>query len=284
MDAAKGIAFMALNEGSIVDYMEGKPGGDVLPIMLIPTTAGTGSEANNNMVLTNPVTTVKRSFKTSKTYAKISIVDPELTVTVPKRITAYTGIDVFFHAMEAFVGKRNQPISDVLALEAIRLVFQNLLGAYEDGQDLKYREPMAWASTLAGMAINHAGTCGIHGMGHSLSGVFNIAHGESLSAVCLAFMRYNIPAAPDRFAKVAEAMDMDITGLSVNKAAEKALEGLEQLLDKLHLPKSISELGIDRKHAGMLAEHAFKSSARSFKASPREYDLDDVKRLFRESF
>lgn len=283
MDTAKGIAFMALNEGHVADYIAGKQGGDVLPIVLITTTAGTGSEANNYAVFTNPETKVKKSLKSPKTYARVSIIDPELMLTVPKKVTASTGIDVFFHAMEAYVGRRSQPFTDALALEAIRLVAESLKGAYEHGEDIQYRERMAWANTLAGVAINLSGTCGIHGMGHPLSGIYDVPHGESLAAVSLAFMRFNIFEAPGKFAKVAEALGVDVRGLTLSEAAEKSIEALRDLMDRVGLPKKISAFGITEKDIDTLAEHAYTKMTHNLEASPRVPTLDDVKRMYMES-
>lgn len=283
MDTAKGIAFAALNEGPVADYIAGKPGKDVLPIVLITTTAGTGSEANNYAVFTNPETKVKKSLKSPKTYARVSIIDPELMLTVPKKVTASTGIDVFFHAMEAYVGRRSQPFTDALALEAIRLVAENLKGAYEHGEDIQYRERMAWANTLAGVAINLSGTCGIHGMGHPLSGIYDVPHGESLAAISLAFMRFNIFEAPGKFAKVAEALGVDVRGLTLSEAAEKSIEALRDLMDRVGLPKKISAFGITEKDIDTLAEHAYTRMTHNLEASPRVPTLDDVKRMYMES-
>jgi alcohol dehydrogenase len=283
MDTAKGIAFAALNEGSVNDYIAGKPGKDALPIVLITTTAGTGSEANNYAVFTNPNTKVKKSLKSPKIYARFSIIDPELMLSVPRNVTASTGIDVFFHAMEAYIGRRSQPFTDALALEAIRLVAENLKGACEHGEDIRYRERMAWANTLAGVAINLSGTCGIHGLGHTLSGFYNVAHGESLSAVSIAFMRFCIPEAPGKFAKVAEALGVDVRGLTLAEAAEKSVEALKDLMDSVKVPESISAFGITEKDIDMLAEHAFTWLTHNLEASPKIPTLEDVKKIYRES-
>ncbi|HHW01746.1 MAG TPA: iron-containing alcohol dehydrogenase [Thermoanaerobacterales bacterium] len=283
MDTAKGIAFATLNEGPLADYIAGKRGGDALPIVLITTTAGTGSEANNYAVFTNPETKVKKSLKSPGTYARFSIIDPELMLTVPKKVTASTGIDVFFHAMEAYVGKRSQPFTDALALEAIRLVAENLKGACEHGDDIQYRERMAWANTLAGVAINLSGTCGIHGMGHPLSGIYDVPHGESLSAVSLAFMRFNIPEAPGKFAKVAEALGVDVRGLTLLEAAEKSVQALKDLMDSIEVPQKISAFGITEKDIDALAEHTCKWMTHNLEASPRVPAIDDVKKMYRES-
>lgn len=283
MDAAKGIAFGAKNPGSIADYMEGKEGVKALPIVLITTTAGTGSEANSTAVLTNPDTKIKKSFKTPNIFPTYSIVDPKLMTTLPKDITSSTGIDVFFHAFEAYIGKNSQPITDILALEAIKLVISNLPKAYEDGKNLKYREKMAWANTLAGMAINLSGTCGIHGLGQTIGGLYDIAHGKSLSAVSLAFMEFAAPEVPDKFSEVASLFKVDIKGLASSDVAREFINVFENFLDSLNLPKNLSVFGIKKEDVDMLAEITIKTRKSSLMSSPKTPTFKQVREMFLNS-
>lgn len=283
MDSAKAIAFGAKNEGPIANYIGTDTQGKALPIVLITTTAGTGSEANNYAVMTNTETKVKRSISSPYTYAAISIVDPELMLTVPQKVTAYTGIDVFFHAMEAYLSKRCQPITEIFSLKAMALVVENLKGAYDHGGELKYREPMAWANTLAGIAINLSGTCGIHGMGHPISGIYDVPHGETLAAVSLPFMCFNIPAAPKKFAKIAGVLGVDTKNLTIMESAIKSVNALNELMDSVNLPTKLSEFGIKEENLEELAQNTFTHMSSNLEASPREISLDDVRRLFKES-
>ncbi|WP_213975359.1 iron-containing alcohol dehydrogenase [Tepidanaerobacter acetatoxydans] len=283
MDSAKCIAFGVKKEDSIANYFGAQPAGEVLPIVLITTTAGTGSEANNYAVMTNPETHVKKSLSSPDTFAKISIIDPELMLTVPKKVTASTGIDVFFHSMESYLSKRCQPISMPLSLEAMRLVVENLKGAYEHGDNIEYRERMAWANTIAGIAINLAGNCGIHGLGHPLSAYYDIAHGETLAAVSLAFLRFSIPEASDKLATIAEIFGVETKGLSKDEAAEKAIRALEVFMESLNLPTKISVFGVKEEDIDKLAQNAYENSIGNFKASPREITLDDARKIYRDS-
>ena len=283
MDSAKAIAFGAKNEGSIAKYMGVNTQGEALPIVLITTTAGTGSEANNYAVVTDPETKIKKSISSPHTYAKVSIVDPELMLTVPKKVTAYTGIDVFFHAMESYISKRCQPITEVFALKAMSLVVENLKNVYEHGNELKYREPMAWANTLAGIAINLSGTCGIHGMGHPISAIYDIPHGETLAAVSKAFIKFNIPAAPKKFIKVAEILGAPSKDLSKMEIALKSVEALENLMSSVNLPTNLAAFGIKEGDLEELAKSTYTHMRSNLEASPRQMTLDDVRRLFKES-
>lgn len=283
MDSAKCIAFGVNKEDSIANYFGAQPAGEVLPIVLITTTAGTGSEANNYAVMTNPETHVKRALSSPNTYARISIIDPELMLTVPKKVTASTGIDVFFHSFESYFSKRCQPLSKPLSLEGMRLVVENLKGAYEDGNNIEYRERMAWANTIAGIAINLAGNCGIHALGHPLSAYYDLPHGETLASVSLAFMRFSIPEAADKLAEVARILGVNTEGLSARQAAEKGIEAFEAFLKSVNLPTKISDLGITEDSIEKLAQNAYENSYHNFKSSPREMTLEDAINIYKES-
>jgi len=283
MDSAKCIAFGVNKEDSISNYIGAQPAGEVLPIVLITTTAGTGSEANNFAVMTNPKTHVKRALSSPNTYARISIIDPELMLTVPKKVTASTGIDVFFHSLESYISKKSHPLSRPLSLEGMRLVVENLKGAYEDGSNIEYRERMAWANTIAGIAINLVGNCGIHGLGHPLSAYYDLPHGETLASVSLAFMRFSISEAADKLAEVAKILGVKTEGLSAAEAAEKGIEAFKAFLESLDLPTKISDLGITEESIEMLAHNAYTNSRHNFLASPRELTLEDAINIYKES-
>ncbi len=283
MDSAKCIAFGVKRKDSIANYFGANPVGETLPIVLITTTAGTGSEANNYAVMTNPKTHVKKALSSPNTFADISIIDPELMLTVPKKVTASTGIDVFFHSMESYISKRSHPLSQPLSLEGMRLTAENLKGAYDSGDDIKYRERMAWANTIAGIAINLAGNCGIHALGHPLSAYYNIAHGETLAAVSLAFMKFSIPKAQDKLANIAGILGVNINGLSNEEAAGKSVGALKTFMESIDLPTTISALGIKEKDIGKLAQNAYEYSKHNFEASPRVMTLDDAKRIYKAS-
>ena len=283
MDSAKCIAFGVNKEDSIANYFGAQPAGEVLPIALITTTAGTGSEANNFAVMTNPETNVKKALSSPNTYASISIIDPELMLTVPKKVTASTGIDVFFHSMESYLTKKSHPLSRPLSLEGMRLVAENLKGAYDDGNNIEYRERMAWANTIAGIAINLAGNCGIHALGHPLSAYYDLPHGETLAAVSLAFMKFSINEAAEKLAEIAKILGVKTEGLSVVEAAEKGIEAFEVFLKSVDLPTKISDLGITEDSIEKLALNAYEYSSHNFVASPREMTLEDAINLYRES-
>ncbi|ADL07002.1 iron-containing alcohol dehydrogenase [Thermosediminibacter oceani DSM 16646] len=283
MDTAKGIAFAAANDGPIVDYMEGRTGEKALPLILIPTTSGTGSEANNIAVMTNPVTMVKKGFRNPSIFAVVSIVDPDLTATMPRKVTASTGIDAFFHAVESILSLRCQPFTEILSLKAIELIYNNIMKACADGKDSDSREAMALASTMAGMALGQSGVCLLHGMEHPLSSYYGASHGEGLAPLAGAFLRFVKPFASERLAKVAKAMGLDVEGLSADEAAQKAVEAVEQMLKELGLPDSISQFGVKEEDIEKLAQHVYKYMGHNLETTPGSPGYEDIKRMYLES-
>ena len=191
MDSAKAVAFLAANGDDIRDFLAGgsNPGlagvKDAYPIMCITTTAGTGSETTPWWVITNTARHEKPGTGNDSTMAKIAIVDPELMVSVPPAVTRATGIDVLFHAMEAFLAKTATPFTDTLCREAMGIVVQWLGRAIENGKDIEARSQMAYANTIAGIAIGEgkSSTVAIHSLGHSIGGQTNAAHGLTMAAV-----------------------------------------------------------------------------------------------------
>ncbi|EQK82720.1 iron-containing alcohol dehydrogenase family protein, partial [Clostridioides difficile CD111] len=179
MDAAKSIAFSYKNPGDLNDYIFGiRQGEEALPIILVPTTSGTGSEGNCFAVLTNSETKDKKSIKKNSMYAKASIIDPELMVTMPKHIIASVGFDALAHNMEAYLSNGRNPLADVQAIYGIELISENLIKVYNDVNDLEAWEKITLASTIGGMTIGTAGTALPHGMEHPVSGLRDVMHGK----------------------------------------------------------------------------------------------------------
>ncbi|MFQ6033935.1 MAG: iron-containing alcohol dehydrogenase, partial [Candidatus Bipolaricaulia bacterium] len=228
IDSAKCIAFMAKSQGKYWDYVQSGSGGrkvppEALPIIAIPTTAGTGTEADPFAVITNPETKETTGIGYEITFPKVSLIDPELMLTVPRDQTAYTGMDAFYHALESYLNLNHQPASDLLALEAIRLIAQYLPKAYEDGKDLEARTELAWASTAAGICETLSGCIGNHSLEHPLSGHYpRIPHGAGLAALGPAFFEYIMPHVRERLARVAEAMGEHTGDLTMEEGARAA--------------------------------------------------------------
>jgi len=184
MDCAKAIAFLAVNEGDINDYIFNRKTSDqALALIAIPTTCGTGSEGNGFAVLTNPENGDKKSLRCNAIVPKVSIVDPECMITMPKQVLASVGFDALCHCMEAYTSKIAQPFTDALSLYAISLLAENLVHVYQDSTDKAGWEKITLASTIGGMVINTAGVTLAHGMEHPASGLKDIVHGKGLAAL-----------------------------------------------------------------------------------------------------
>lgn len=276
MDAAKSIAFITLNDGDVSDYIFGKKYSEkALPIVLVPTTCGTGSEGNGFAVLTNPDNNDKKSLRCNAIVAKASIIDPELMTTMPKHILASVGFDALCHNMEAYISKNAQPLTTMMALQGIELIGKNLVKAYNDSNDMEAFEKITWASTLGGMVINTAGVAAPHGMEHPASGLKNIVHGRGLAALTPVIYEESISSAPEKFAVISKLLG----GTDENDC----VQSIRKLLHDLDLETTLGEQGIKEEDIGWMAENCLKVSAVSMKIHPKEFTLDDIKRIYRKA-
>ncbi|KZL89317.1 iron-containing alcohol dehydrogenase [Clostridium magnum] len=280
IDAAKGIAFMAVNDGSVTDYIFGKAQIGALPIIAVTTTAGTGSEGDCMAVLTNPENNDKKSLKSQFIYPKVSIIDSELMTTLPKHIIAPTGIDVMCHAMEAYVAKNSNPLSEIMALKAIELVSKNLVSVYKNPNDLEAWSNMAFANTLGGMVIDASGVALAHGLEHPVSGLLDVTHGEGLAALLITWMEYTYESSLEKFANIAKAIGEDVGGLSIEDSAKKGIEGIKKLLARLDLTKTLSDLGVKEEHIDWLSSNALKTMTYAVNNNPKVPSLEEIKKLY----
>ena len=261
MDTAKGVSLGAKNpqRGIGLDYQTQfeKPG---LPIIAIPTTAGTGSEVNAFGVITDEATHVRFYVGHSSALAKAAILDPELTLGLPPKATAATGMDAMIHAVESYLSIRNNPYSDGIALQTIELVMKNLLTAYKDGSNLEARANMLLASHIVGVGFSHTGLGLVHGIGHSLGGHFNVPHGVALCTVLDQVLRFNLPVRQPRLAKIAQALGVADTAKSEAENADKAIKTLVDLAKAVGLGTRLSDHGITEADLPLLAKTAVEDA------------------------
>lgn len=248
MDAAKGIACVIKNGGIVRDYMTGgkRFNDDITetsPCICVTTTAGTGAEVTYFSVITNPETDEKPGFGWPCMMPCVAIVDPELMLSLPYGVTAQTGIDVFFHAMEAYLSTVATPYTDMVALEAMRLVAENIDTVLTQPQNMTARSNMAWANTLGGIAIVLAATCGLHAMGHSISGVTDIPHGRALSVAAVKFLEYTYDADYARYAQVARILGAS-PDLSDKEAAAQLPSIMKAFLETKKMETCLSAVGV----------------------------------------
>ena len=276
MDAAKGIAFMAVNDGDINDYLYNrKQSDDALPLILIPTTCGTGSEGNGFAVLTNPDTGDKKSLRCPAIVAKASIVDPECMMTMPKKILASVGFDALCHCIEAYTANNAQPFTDALALYAIPLILENLPDLYHGKESMEAWSKMSIASTIGGMVINTAGVTLAHAMEHPVSGLKNVVHGKGLAAITPVAVEATWMGKRYKFGKLARMMG----GYTAEDCADK----IRSFLADINLECGLADLGVEEKDIPWLAKNVFKVSPANIKNTPVKLTEEDIAALYRKA-
>lgn len=276
MDAAKAISFSVINDGDISEYIYGiKEGTKALPLILVPTTCGTGSEGNSFAVLTNPENNDKKSLRTNAIIAKSSIIDPELMVTMPKEVLASVGFDALCHCMEAYVSKKANPLTEMQALKGIELIGKYLVRAYSDYSDKKALENITLASTLGGMVIGISSVTAPHGMEHPASGLRNIVHGRGLAALTPVIVEESIKSAPEKYKNISKLLG----GNDENDCAEM----IYKLLEKISLRTTLSKEGIKEEDIEWMAINCLKVSAGSMQNHPKQFDLEEIKKLYKKA-
>lgn len=284
MDAAKGIAFMARNTGKILDYLaqaevQGEAG---LPLLLLTTTAGTGSEGNCVAVFTNPDTRDKPAFFSPALFARTAIVDPTLMVTQSPAMVAATGFDALSHNIEARVGKFCNPMTEIMTERAIGLLAAALPRVYRDAADLDAWDQVCWANTLGGMAIGMS-ACGLpHAMEHPLSGLYGITHGEGLAALYPELMRFSLSGNVPGFAAVARAIDSEVSGLDEGRQADSAVERVQRLLREIGLVFTLRDLGVKEQDVPWLTDNCVQTMGVSLAQNPRPAARGDIEALYRD--
>ena len=281
IDTAKAVAVLATNGGDISDYRNNykiaihKPTAHIA----IPTTAGTGSEATDVTVITNVVNKEKMMIKQLGFLPNVAIVDPLLTLSAPNKVTAATGIDALSHAIEAYISKLAHPMTDMLALSAIKRIANNLLTVYEHGNHIKAREQLSLGSLQAGMAFGNASVCLVHGLSRPIGALFDVPHGFSNAMLLPAVLEFSKDACIERLADVGRIFTNKT--LSDEEAADFAVSSIKQLCAKLHIP-NLKEWGIDEetfeRNVPKMAEDALRSGSPA--NNPRVPTIDEIKELY----
>jgi choline dehydrogenase len=284
MDTAKSVGVEVVHGGSIVEY---EYGGTPIttripPLVAVPTTAGTGSEATLWAVITDPERKVKFNVGgTPLIGAHVALIDPELTLGLPPAITAATGMDALSHAIECYTCDYHQPFNDAVALLAIELVGRWLRPAYEEGGNLEARTGMAHAATLGGLAYGTESAGAAHAMSQSAGGVHECPHGALTARVLGPVCEYNAPAAPDRYARIAQGLGVDVHGLPPLDAALLGVEEVYRLTDDVGIP-TLEELGFSEEEIPMLARIAYEDPQTI--GNPREVDVAGYEGIYRNAF
>ena len=289
MDCAKGIAFMAVNDGDINDYIFNRKTSDnALPLIVIPTTCGTGSEGNGFGVLTNPETGDKKSLRCNAIVPKVSIVDPAVMGTMPPHVLASVGFDALCHNIEAYTSKTAQPFTDALAHYAVTLLAQYLVPLYKhvkaiaNGQEAvlnKKQLTKAWesvtlASTIGGMVINTAGVTLGHGMEHPASGLKDITHGVGLAVIEPVVVEYTWSANSEKFNSLARIFN--------HGDGSELGEALRLIVHDLDLTTNLTELGFTKKDIPWLVDNVYVVATGNIANTVAEVSRNDIEVLYKK--
>jgi Iron-containing alcohol dehydrogenase. len=292
IDSSKAIAIMARNPGDYWDYVSDGTGKGMeiknrpLPIVAIPTTAGTGTESDPWAVITNTETNEKIGFGYRYTFPTLSIVDPELMLSIPPEFTAYQGMDAFFHAVEGYIAEVNQPASDVHALQSVSLITEYLPKAVADGNNIEARTAMAWASTSAGIVESLSSCVSHHSMEHAVSAYHpDIPHGAGLIMLSVSYFSFMASKAPDRFIDLARAMGEDIIGNTKEEQAQCFITALKKLIKNIGMEDlKLSNFNVKEDEIEKLSKNAMEAMSSLFKVDPYKLSLEEVKSIYRACF
>jgi len=280
IDIAKVAAILVTNEGPIGTFfgidLVPHPG---LPLIVIPTTAGTGSEVTPIAILSDEKEKLKKGIVSPYLFPTVALLDPELTVGLPPGVTAATGMDALIHAMEAYTSKNADPLTDLLACQAMKLLYGSIRTAYNNGADIKARSNMLEGSMLAGMAFANAGVTAVHAFAYPIGAEFHIPHGIANSMMLIPVMEFNRVACPERFAAIAAIFGQDVAGCTPEEGAALAIKAIRDLSVDLAIPKSLSEYGVKKEDIDGLAAGVMKVT-RLLANNPRELMVSDARNIY----
>ena len=281
LDAAKLFAVRLTNDQPLREWLGidliRNPG---VPMILVPTTAGTGSEVTPNAIVTLPDEELKVGIVSRHLLPQIVILDASLTLGLPKAITAATGMDAFVHSLESYISTKANPISDMFAMESMRLIGANIVEAYEHGDSIKAREAMMLGSMYGGLALTAAGTAAVHALAYPLGGMFNITHGVANAMLLPHVMAFNLDAIVERLATVARALDLSGPADSADTAAQKLIDQIVAWTAAVEIPQDLRVFGVSEEHLDALAVAASKVK-RLLANNPKALSLDDMKAIYR---
>lgn len=286
IDCGKGIAMKLTNSGDFADYMGmdkiPNPGA---PLIAIPTTGGTGSEVSKVTVITDTERNVKMMLSSPFLLARVAIVDALLSLTTPPHLTAAVGVDALTHAIEAYISKRAQPITDALSLKAVSMISGSLRQAWADGSNVPARTDMMLGASIAGMAFSNASVALVHGMSRPLGAYFHIHHGLSNAVLLLDVMEFSVVGAPARFADIARAMGEPVDGLSPMQQADAAISAVERLVTDIQMPR-LGDIGIPKDKFDAVVEQMAQDALASGSPAnnPRQATAEEIVALYQQCY
>lgn len=282
IDIAKVAAILVENTGDIASYF----GIDLIPCpglktIIIPTTAGTGSEATPIVILSDHDEKLKKGIVSPYLFPDVAILDPELCLGLPPHITAATGMDALIHAIEAYTSNNANSMTDIFAVQAINLISKSIRTAFANGTNIKARSNMLEGSLLAGMAFANAGVTAVHAFAYPIGAEFNIPHGVANSIMLKPVMEFNLLGNLEKFASLANILGERTTGLSLRESAKSVTHAIDDLIEDLQLPCSLNKFGITESDIPMLAKGVMKVT-RLLANNPRDLTAKDAEDIYRK--
>ncbi len=284
MDLAKAVAAVAGNKGKAADYLGlNKVPGPGLPTIMVPTTAGTGSEVTFTAVFVRRNLKKKEGMNSPFLYPDIALLDPELTLTLPPEPTATTGLDALCHAIESYTSIQASPMSEMISLEAIRLISDHLRTCVHNGGDLEARSEMLLGSLYAGLGLANAGVTAVHSLSYPLGGKYGVPHGLANTLLLPHVMAFNLPGNLEKFAVIAEVMGEIVDDLPLREAAWQAVEAVNTLIEDCGVHKTLADLDIPQEVFPELAKTAM-TVARPLQNNPRKLTIEDAIEIYEDAY
>ena len=284
MDIAKAIGMLMKNGGKAVEYIGidkvKKPG---IPTIMVPTTAGTGSETTLTAVFTQRDTRKKGGINSAFIYPDTAVLDPALTLDLPPKITAYTGMDALTHAIESYTSLNAHFMSEIISLRAIELIMENLRGAVFDGKNIKYRENMMMGSYLAGMGLAMAGVGAVHALAYPMGAIYDVPHGIGNGLLLPYVLEYNYPGNIEKFCNMAIYVGQDMEGLSSRENASLVSEAVFELAEDIGVPMTLKELNIPEDSIPEMAKAAMQVAV-PIANNPRPMTVEAATDIYRNAY
>lgn len=285
LDVAKMSSALAVNPGKVRDYFgKGKVPKRGRPTIMVPTTSGTGAEVTKHAIFLDKESEVKKAVASNALLPNVAIVDPMLTVSCPPSVTAAAGIDAFIHAAEPYLSKLANPLTGAIALESVKIIYNNLGPAYADGDNLDARYWMSMGSMMSGLVLNNSGTSLVHALAYPIGGEFHTPHGLSLTAIILSCFEYISLAKLDHFVRLAKAINEPVEGLSKREIVTVFLDALREWMIDLELPVCLSDLDITDK--GKVTRWAIEghNEQRLLSRCARNLTVKDCENIYNNAF
>ncbi|MBO1000026.1 iron-containing alcohol dehydrogenase [Bacillus sp. SD075] len=287
IDAAKAVALLARNESALIEYMgvENEIINDPVSVIAIPTTAGTGSEVTDALIVTDTIKDIKMMIKHPKIMPQVAIVDPSLTLSSPKMLSVATGIDALCHALEAYISRKSHPLTNTLALSSIKLIIDNIQRVYEDGNDLEARTQMALASMQAGIAFSNSSVCLVHGMSRPIGALYKVPHGISNAMLLSAVLEFSESSCVEKLSQVGRTIMKGMEQQSDVVVAKETVLFIKKLCVDLNIPNlkawGINEEDFEQSLEKMATDALASGSPGNHPRVPSKEEIID---LYRVSF